>query len=784
MRRCRIRVSFLWMASIAIAVIQPLAAEDAAPYRGKVFLGIGGEHVPLPEDERYASKFGIKLGRVPVGSTADAAGLRTGDILVSLDGAVWESEKIRLSRSFGKAGAKAMPGQMVNLLVLKHDSEDPEAPPQLESIDIGVSAYPRTSPEPGGTPTNDEIRPDLADHSSVYEKLSRRLLEKMSYKEDWLDLVARIDRTQQVPDPQRLPIVRYTHRDAYHLEVVTREVLDAVGEKPKRGAADAAFWVDHGRAVLRGFGRTQAAIEFNPPAADYRGGDLDAHLDYATAVLEAAAEANRNAFGEFDDEQISAIRDDRIALLDAFVELKMLSYDDDRPRQERCVRLLDLAGKIESEALFLQARLTALLVHPDFTSSLKAAAAQGDADLAGGVVAERDTPHGKIIVAGTGRNRHSADAAAIYDLGGDDVYANRQAASSYGKVPSAVIVDFDGNDAYETHEPFAQGCGDMGVGMLVDLEGDDSYIGVRYAQGTSFFGVGLLIDEQGDDTYRAVDLSQGVGQFGIGVLADRSGHDRYAAQHASQALGLPDGYGIVYDGDDGDDHYYCKGSKPSGYGTAGVFSGWGQGLGIGYRPYASGGVGLLFDAGGEDRVEGGNFTQGGGYYYGLGIIYGGGDGDDTYIGSRWAQGWSAHQAAGVMIEAGGNDRYTTRYAVVTGIAWDEAVSLFIEESGDDRYEGGGFSQGAASMNGWSIFLEMSGRDTYLYTDQALANSNDYHGGTSLAFFIDAGGDQDAYPSRPNNRIIGGGQRSIFIDLPGAIEDALNDTVIDTLWKRP
>jgi len=113
------------------------------------------------------------------------------------------------------------------------------------------------------------------------------------------------------------------------------------------------------------------------------------------------------------------------------------------------------------------------------------------------------------------------------------------------------------------------------------------------------------------------------------------------------------------------------------------------------------------------------------------------------------------------------------------LAWDESVALFREEGGDDRYEGGGFSQGASAMNGWIMFLELGGRDTYLYTDQATSNSNDYHGGTSLSFFIDAGGEEDVYHKKKNNNLSHGGQHWLFLDLPGTIAAALKDDA----WQK-
>ena len=346
-------------------------------------------------------------------------------------------------------------------------------------------------------------------------------------------------------------------------------------------------------------------------------------------------------------------------------------------------------------------------------------------------------------------------------------------------MPTAVLVDLAGHDAYECTDAFGQACGDMGVGILVDRAGNDQYIGMRFTQGAGFLGIGVLIDEAGDDTYRGIEFHQGVGHYGAGILLDRVGADRYEGHLSCQGVGLPGGYGLILDTGNEGDAYYCKGNERSGYGTSGVFEGWGQGAGMGYRNYASGGVGALIDTGGNDRIEGGNFSQGGGYFYGFGLVFNSG-GNDEYIGSRYNQGFTAHQAAGAFIDTGGNDIYRTRYAVAQGLSWDETVTLFIDESGDDTYEGGSFSQGASAMNGIALFFDLAGRDTYLYCDQARAGGNHYHGGTSLSFFVDAGGDEDTYPSKPNNRILSGKEHFIFIDLPTALPEDIDDAELDRL----
>ena len=747
------------------------AAEEAKPYLGKVLFGIEGEAVPVPADPRYGSTWGFQLSCVSARSSASEAGLRVGDILVSVDGSVWKEKAIRLGRSFGKAGDKITPGDVVPCLVLRKG--DAGAPARLETVRVTLVRYPRTKADEPRPPANEEIRPDLKSLRPAYQDLCWKLIDQAGYPADCADLLARLDRCDQFPHADRLPILRYVLRDPFKLEAVGRELAGPLAG----GAAGCDLLLAQAeRALLtfaKGAGEAPRPAPLPPP---YAGSDLNGHLQYVEQVLAAAAECHRRAFAALSKEEAQFLRDQRLPLLAAFIEYKMLSYDPAREKAEEYLKVLDLAGKVDLPALFAQARLVALLVAPAFTESLRKAAEASGKDLTAGVVAQRKTAFGEVLVAGRGRNRHAgADYAALFDLGGDDVYVNNQATSVWGSIPTAVIVDYQGDDAYETHTPFSQGCGDMGVGILADLAGSDSYVGLRFSQGTGFCGIGMLLDAAGDDVYRGLQFHQGVGHYGVGILADSAGRDRYEAHTVAQGVGLPGGFGLCCDGGAGADSYYCKGDQASGYGTPGGFEGWGQGVGMGYRPYASGGVGVLVDAGGADRLEGGDFTQGGGYFYGFGVLLNAGADADLYIGSHWAQGFGCHQAAGAFLEEGGDDRYTTRYAVVQGHAWDEAVSLFLDRAGSDRYEGGGFSQGASAHNGWATFLDLAGDDTYLYTDQARAGGNDYHGGKSLSFFVDAGG-TDTYPNRPNNRIQFGAENSLFVDAPAGLESLLEEKV--------
>jgi len=786
-----LRLPAILCAAMSVAGLGVCAlGEDERPYRGKVFLGLGTRAVALPKDVRYKSTHGLLVTRVSADSSAENAGMRVGDVILSIDGQEWTTDKIRLSRSFGKAGEKSRPGDVAHMRILRSTPGAPNAPREIIPVDVTLAMYPGTRPDSPPAPTNLALRPDVNSVRPPYEDLCWKLIDARGLRADCEDLLLRLARCEEFPDPHRMGIVRYVHRDPFKLQPVAHEILDPIARTSSRGVRDAPFFLDRVTHVLTGFdGRRSAAGQERaagiPALPAFPGKDLSGHAAYVEAVLRQAALLQSRAFDSLTREEVAHVLQSRSGLLDSYIECRMLSYDTDAARQKASVRLLKIAAKVDVRALLRQARLAARLVSPEFTASLVAAAAASGKNLDAGVILERKTPYGAILISGRARRRYQGkDYAAIYDLGGDDVYANNVASSVWGRIPTAVIVDYAGNDAYESHRPFSQGCGDLGVGILADLGGDDSYVGTRYAQGVGFMGIGMLFDEAGDDVYRGLQFNQAVAQWGVGLLVDRAGRDRYESHDTSQGVGLPGGCGMLYDGGSRGDEYYCKGKQPTGYGNPGVFEGWGQAMGVGYRPYASGGVGILFDEGGRDRMEAGNFCQGGGYFYAFGLLYNRGSDADVYIGSRYAQGFGCHQAAGAFIEAGGDDHYTTRRAVAQGLAWDEAVALFVDEGGNDRYEGGGFSQGASAQNGWTLFIERGGKDTYLYAGQARAGSNKYHGGTSLSFFLDLGGDEDDYPKKPNNRILAGPEHFIFVDLPGSIAQALRADAWKELMAEP
>jgi len=580
------------------------------------------------------------------------------------------------------------------------------------------------------------------------------LVDEFDVRRDTEDLLDRLARCHAGSDPYRLETMIYVHRDPFRLEGVTRGLVANCG-----AAQDAAGLLAVAADVL--------VPTFDPALAlpdsvageipsglmsgDAGGGHgpgggaaVERMLDGIESALGRAAGYHAMAFAALSDEDRAFLAEHRWDLSDAFAGEVYIHFDADRERFARNKRIIDIAALVDYGALMECADVVATLANPEWADEAVAlvGSALGDS-LDKAILAERETEYGRIIIAGTADDWHREDDVVfLLDIGGDDFYTGSAGGSTGWDVPVSVLIDAGGDDAYESTVTSCQGTGCLGVGALLDLSGDDEYVGIQWAQGTGYLGVGWLHDAGGDDVYRGRTFCQGVGLFGVGVLLDESGADRYEGDCHVQACGLAGGIGIIADRA-GNDEYYAKGLYPTGYGDAGIFDAWSQGCGMGFRTLASGGLGLLLDAGGSDRMEAGNFSQGGGYYYGMGVLAAGGTEDDAYIGSRYNQGFCAHQAVGVFLESGGNDRYTTRQGVAQGLAWDESVALFIDEAGDDSYDGGSFfSLGASAHNSVCFFIDRGGDDEYDYPPGVgHAGGNDYHGGTSLSFFVDEGGFQ-------------------------------------------
>lgn len=357
-----------------------------------------------------------------------------------------------------------------------------------------------------------------------------------------------------------------------------------------------------------------------------------------------------------------------------------------------------------------------------------------------------------IVYGGAGSNTYDMTSiATVIDAGGDDEY--RYATDERPAVQ--VILDLAGNDQY-----FGSASGPasavMGVSLIVDQAGNDRYDGASRSCGVGVMGVGVILDRGGADTYHGTHWSIGTAFYGLGAIIDCGGeNDTYIAELMSEAVGGPRGFGTIID-QNGRDLYRVNGPAPSAYGTPAVFVGFSQGVGVGVRLYETGGIGVISDLGGDDRYEGGEFCQGGGYYWALGILHDK-SGNDLYYGNRYGQAWAAHQALGILADDAGDDSYWSMTAASQSGSWDISATLLLDRSGSDSYQADGLAQGGASQQAIAWFIDLEGVDRYIAPAGATrgqSGGNEYHfadtGCYSWSLFLDAGGSEDFYSADRTN----------------------------------
>jgi HEAT repeat protein len=366
---------------------------------------------------------------------------------------------------------------------------------------------------------------------------------------------------------------------------------------------------------------------------------------------------------------------------------------------------------------------------------------------------ETDTPLGKIICGGVGRNVYTNEAFLIIDLGGDDVYSN-SAGGANGLVgrPIAIVVDLAGNDQYISRRSFSQGSGVFGIGILVDCGGDDVYEAKHLSQGAGFFGCGLLTDYAGHDKFAADTFVEGAAEFGAGILWQRGGDTTSKATELAQGFGGTSGFGLLLD-EDGNDSYLAGGKYPCGW-LPGHFFSLSQGFGYGMRPFTGGGIGILCDLHGDDHYVADVYGQGASYWYSTGLLLDG-EGNDTYEAYQYCQGAGIHLSNGALIDWSGNDAYTAGH-ICQGGAHDYSVGMLLDLAGNDRYEGDTTAQGSAINNSFALLLDRSGNDNYIGKDpkqsQAAGHNGDKREYGSIAVLLDLAGDDRYSQGQSNNTV--------------------------------
>ncbi len=241
---------------------------------------------------------------------------------------------------------------------------------------------------------------------------------------------------------------------------------------------------------------------------------------------------------------------------------------------------------------------------------------EGDDRYEGGEQAQASALFGGALLVDRGGNNrfvasarsqaHAVGGIAVLASGsGDDEFVSQTySQATGGPGAAALLVDTGGNDRYAlTNEPLVrlspqlpdrntsmgQGAGygmrgvfldgrstAGGIGMLLDLAGNDRYEAQLFAQGMGYFeGLGLLVDDGGDDSYEVAWYGMGAGVHqAAGVLLDRgTGRDVYRSTH-QVVLGAANDQSVGVFVDEGGDDDYAVGhlSLGVGYGNAtGIF---------------------------------------------------------------------------------------------------------------------------------------------------------------------------------------------------------------------
>ncbi len=460
--------------------------------------------------------------------------------------------------------------------------------------------------------------------------------------------------------------------------------------------------------------------------------------DAALAVRPLLPKPDKAAFDAF---ALDAFRDNRAGL---DINPELLRRDDALELQdtELADAVLAASDRFDRDALMAAFRALAAAVD-EAIAGLRTNQFSDEFQI------ETDTPLGKIIVGGVGKNVYTNDAFLILDLGGDDVYEN-SAGGAYGGI--SIVIDLAGNDQYVSRKSFSQGAGVFGIGILVDCAGDDVYEATHLSQGAGFFGCGLLADYGGRDRFVADTFAQGAAEFGAGILWQRGGDTTYRAARSAQGFGGTQGLGLLLD-EAGNDSYFAGGKYPCDWLPGHNFS-LAQGFGYGMRPFAGGGIGILCDLAGNDHYTADVYGQGASYWYAVGLLLDA-EGDDRYDAHQYCQGAGIHLSSGALVDWAGNDTYNAAH-ICQGAAHDYAVGMLMDRAGNDSYRGDTTAQGSAINNSFALLLDEAGDDSYTGTDpkqsQAAGHDGDKREYGSIALLLDLAG-HDWYSQGQSNNAV-------------------------------
>ncbi|KPJ53162.1 hypothetical protein AMJ39_05605 [candidate division TA06 bacterium DG_24] len=741
-------------------LMPPDVVRDIEPrtYFGAYLERVEPDSLILPEGVRYET--GVGIDRVVPGSPAEEAGFREGDIILSLD-----------QERFG-----ADPDEAVNILSKRLKEKKPGDRIRIEYLRDGRVR--RVSAPLGTRPILDmpsKPHPELA---SIFQgrrdpSMAERAVEQFDLLEEYAEVasqtaaVAAVDYNhRQVlperPNPFRLQEVTYLLRRPTELALVSDGICRSLEDEFNTEQRNTA------ELVIQAAGHLDETVP-RPPSPP-----RDLGLDGLIGVMEKSTRMIGEALDELTHEEMELAHRLLPTLLDYEDDWEeaLEEIEDEGARkaaiaekEEELATLFRAALRADLGRLFGAAAYLSQLSDPPAANRIRATLADFPAkpfpqiyeqSFLGDIRLVRETDFGLVVIGGPGTSVYLADAALIVDLGGDDYYANN-AGGSRRESPCALVLDFDGDDVYACDSAISQGAGLLGVGILIDYEGNDTYSARNDAQAVGLFGVGMLIDLAGNDSYNGDQFVQGGGVIGLGLLCEGEGTDTYRAHCFSQGFGYVKGLGLVLEVD-GEDTY-SAGWKYADFRIPDrAFDSMSQGFGFGMRPWvvgtgADGGIGILLDSSGHDVYMGDFFCQGSSYWYALGILLDR-SGADRYLSGNYSQGAGIHLSVGALIDEEGDDQYTCYDALCQGAAHDWAAGLLHDVSGNDLYVGHHLVQGGCGTVSMAILADGGGDDTYVAGDVAQSQGagvwRDIREYGSIGMLIDGGGEDTYSDARISN----------------------------------
>ena len=366
---------------------------------------------------------------------------------------------------------------------------------------------------------------------------------------------------------------------------------------------------------------------------------------------------------------------------------------------------------------------------------------------------------GMMIVGTTGNDVYGSsqslddDYVFIFDPGGNDTYTLNMSTDMHR--PFLAIIDQSGDDIYRNAQ-FGQFFNALfGNIFHFDGGGNDHYFGGDLAFSGNL-GSMISIDFQGWDSYIVGSRSLGSGHLGVGIVVNIGGNDYYYGTMFTQGMGGTLGFGALIDLKDGiwnNDCYHAGGKWTDSLRDQSDYYAMAQGFGFGLRPSIAGGIGLLFDESGNDKYNGGVFSQGVSYWYAMGILIDL-EGNDFYNSAWYPQGSGIHLSVGFLYDESGDDHYFSKRGPGQGAGHDWGVGFLVDRGGNDTYSVDG-GNGMGRANSVGVFVDSGGNDRYErigYSNYGSSHHNfEDRGSGNIGIFLDAGG-HDIYsdPKCGNN----------------------------------